>query len=48
MAIEMLKIVKEIAPHIFATAGPSCLIGPCPEGEMSCGNPWTKVNSKDN
>ncbi len=48
MAIEMLKIVKEIAPHIFATAGPPCLIGPCPEGEMSCGNPWTKANFKDN
>jgi len=46
MAIEMLKIVKEIAPHIFATAGPSCLIGPCPEGEMSCGKPWKMVNSK--
>jgi len=46
MAIEMLKIVKEIAPHIFATAGPSCLMGPCPEGEMSCGKPWKMVNSK--
>ncbi len=46
MAIEMLKIVKEIAPHIFATAGPPCLIGPCPEGEMSCGKPWKMVNSK--
>jgi len=46
MAIEMLKIVKEIAPHIFAMAGPSCLIGPCPEGEMSCGKPWKMVNSK--
>ena len=26
-----------IAPHIFASAGPRCLVGPCPEGRMCCG-----------
>jgi len=42
MAIKMLKLVKEIAPVIFENAGPPCLIGPCPEGEMTCGHPWKK------
>jgi thymidylate synthase (FAD) len=37
MAVEMLKLVKAISPVIFGTAGPGCLAGPCPEGEMTCG-----------
>ncbi|MGI5997195.1 MAG: FAD-dependent thymidylate synthase [Lutispora sp.] len=37
MATEMLKKVKEIAPVLFKHAGPGCLNGPCPEGNMSCG-----------
>ncbi|MCI9625264.1 MAG: FAD-dependent thymidylate synthase [Clostridia bacterium] len=41
-AVQMLKLVKEVAPTVFATAGPPCLNGPCPEGKMSCG----KANEK--
>ncbi len=37
LACEMLKLVKEICPVIFKTAGPPCLVKPCPEGAMSCG-----------
>ena len=37
LADEMLKKVKEVAPTLFANAGPSCISGPCPEGKMSCG-----------
>lgn len=37
MAIEMLKKVKGIAPTLFENAGPACVVGPCPEGEMTCG-----------
>ncbi len=37
VADEMLRLVKEVAPHLFAFAGPSCLSGRCPEGKMSCG-----------
>ena len=37
MATRMLNLVKEKAPTIFKTAGPSCLCSPCPEGGMSCG-----------
>lgn len=37
MATEMLKQVRKVAPVLFATAGPGCLAGPCPEGKMTCG-----------
>jgi thymidylate synthase (FAD) len=37
MSLEMLKIVKRVAPIIFANAGPGCLAGDCPEGRMPCG-----------
>ncbi len=36
-AVEMLRLVKQVAPTVFAQAGPPCLNGPCPEGKMSCG-----------
>lgn len=42
LAIEMLHLVKKVAPIIFKNAGPPCLVGPCPEGEMSCSHPWKK------
>ena len=37
LANEMLRLVRAVAPTLFAYAGPSCLAGPCPEGKMSCG-----------
>ena len=37
MALEMVKICKEIYPILFKHAGPSCINGPCPEGRMTCG-----------
>ncbi len=37
MAVEMLRLVRRAAPLLFATAGPGCLEGACPEGAMSCG-----------
>jgi len=33
----MLKEVFAVAPALFHEAGPGCLGGACPEGEMSCG-----------
>jgi len=38
----MLEEVKSIAPNIFENAGPICILKHCPEGELSCGNPWSK------
>lgn len=37
MAVQMLKLVKEVAPTLFGQAGPSCVSGNCPEGRMTCG-----------
>ena len=37
MAVEMLKLVRGIAPTVFAGSGPGCVSGPCPEGEYTCG-----------
>ena len=37
MAVQMLFIVKTVAPIIFEKAGPACVNEPCPEGEMYCG-----------
>ena len=46
MAKKMLEEVKDIAPNIFKTAGPPCISGICPEGELSCGKPWSRVQKR--
>ena len=40
----MLELVRTTAPLIFADAGPECVRTKCPEGDMSCGNPYLKVD----
>lgn len=38
LAEEMLRLVRQVAPNLFALAGPSCMTqGVCREGAMSCG-----------
>lgn len=37
MACKMLELVKKAAPTVFRYAGPPCVSGACPEGQMSCG-----------
>ncbi|WP_312645204.1 FAD-dependent thymidylate synthase [Hydrogenoanaerobacterium sp.] len=37
VAEQMLKLVCDVAPTLFAKAGPPCLRNACPEGKMSCG-----------
>lgn len=37
MSVEMLRLVKKIAPVIFRQAGPGCIGGSCPEGKFCCG-----------
>lgn len=37
LATEMHRLCMDIAPALFADAGPGCLRGACPEGEKSCG-----------
>ena len=43
VACKMLELVRPTAPLIFKQAGPGCVRGACPEGKMTCGNPWKKV-----
>ena len=33
----MLRLVLQVAPNVFKIAGPGCVTGKCPEGNMSCG-----------
>jgi thymidylate synthase (FAD) len=42
VAMEILKILKELAPTVFENAGPPCATGICPEGDKGCGHPWNK------
>ncbi len=37
LAYRMHRMCFEIAPMLFADAGPACLRGHCPEGDKSCG-----------
>ena len=43
MACRMLELARPTAPYIFKDAGPGCVRGACPEGNMCCGKPWEKV-----
>lgn len=43
MAHKMLELVRPTAPYIFMDAGALCIRGNCPEGKMTCGNPYPKV-----
>jgi thymidylate synthase (FAD) len=44
LACEMWKQCKDVAPFMFADAGPGCVRGNCPEGSKSCGHPWKVAN----
>ena len=46
LAWKMLELVRPTAPFIFAQAGPSCVRGACPEGKMTCGNPYPKATQE--
>ena len=37
LATHMHRLCMEVAPVLFANAGPECLRSACPEGEKSCG-----------
>ena len=43
LAWKMLDLVRPTAPFIFLDAGPGCVRGACPEGKMTCGNPYPRV-----
>ena len=43
MAQRMVELVRPTAPYVFADAGAPCVHGVCPEGKMSCGNPYPRI-----
>jgi thymidylate synthase (FAD) len=42
LAWTMRHLVLSVAPLLFEGTGPGCMTGGCPEGRMSCGQPWTE------
>lgn len=47
LALAMLELAKPTAPYIFLDAGAACRRGPCSEGKMTCGDPYTKAPKRD-
>ncbi len=43
LALKMLELVESTAPYVFMDAGAACRRGPCPEGAMTCGDPYPKA-----
>ncbi len=41
LAWTMRHLVISVAPLLFEDAGPGCMTGGCPEGKMTCGDPYT-------
>ena len=44
MSDKMLELVIPTAPFIFIDAGAPCKRGTCPEGKMSCKQPFERIN----
>jgi thymidylate synthase (FAD) len=42
LAWTMRHLVLSVAPLLFEGTGPGCMSGGCPEGKMTCGQPWTE------
>jgi thymidylate synthase (FAD) len=42
LAWVMRHLVLGVAPALFAGTGPGCMTGGCPEGKMTCGEPYTE------
>jgi thymidylate synthase (FAD) len=47
LALAMLDLVEPTAPYIFMDAGAACRRGPCPEGKMTCGDPYPKAQKRE-
>ncbi len=44
LAHRMLELARPTAPYVFMGAGAPCVRGDCPEGKMSCGNPYPRID----
>lgn len=43
LAHTMLELARPTAPFVFMDAGAPCVRGACPEGKMTCGDPYPRV-----
>lgn len=43
LAWVMRHLVLAVAPALFAGTGPGCMAAGCPEGSMSCGEPYSEA-----
>ena len=43
LATLMLELAAPTAPYIFLDAGAPCRRGPCPEGSMTCNEPFERI-----
>ena len=46
VAWRMLEALRPLDPELYGRLGPSCVYGPCPEGKMSCGQPYRDNTGK--
>ena len=47
VALRMLELAEPTAPYVFMDAGAGCRRGACPEGAMTCGEPYPKAPKRD-
>ncbi len=47
LALAMLELAEPTAPYIFMDAGAACRRGSCPEGAMSCRDPYPKAARRE-
>ena len=47
VALAMLDLVDGTAPYVFMDAGAGCRRGPCPEGKMTCGDPYPRAPKRE-
>lgn len=46
-ALKMLELAQPTAPYVFMDAGAACRRGPCPEGTMTCGDPYPRAPERE-
>jgi len=47
VALAMLALAEPTAPYIFMDAGAACRRESCPEGRMTCGDPYPKAPKRE-
>jgi thymidylate synthase (FAD) len=47
VALEMLALAEPTAPYVFMDAGAGCRRGACPEGSMTCGDPYPRAPRRE-